>query len=85
MLLAVPENLAEGRLYPPLLTARQAAEMVQRTPSTIRSWAHRGHVAAARHDPRTGAAMYPRRALWDAELATRRARGGRSRRRSLPG
>lgn len=70
-LLATPDDLDEGRLYPELLTVRQAAEMVSRKPATIRSWAHRGWLTAASHDPKTGAALYRRRDLWNVEPATR--------------
>lgn len=60
-----------------LLTAREAAEMVQRKPATIRSWAHRRRLTAVQHDPRTGAALYRRRDIWLAEKAARENIGGR--------
>lgn len=75
-----PDDLVGGRLYPELLTAREAAFMVRREPATIRYWAHRGWIYAASHGPR-GQALYRRRDLWDLELATRQRRSpGRPRR-----
>jgi len=68
-----------------LLTAREAAEMVQRQPTTIRIWAHRGYIEAAGRDPKTGAALYRRRDVWMTERAVRERDRAKTLRPCQPG